>query len=65
MQLTEWPSFAANDDTMLQAGMVLTLEPSVDLPGGGMLVHEEDFLLTEEGPVLLTVAAPATIPVIA
>jgi Xaa-Pro dipeptidase len=65
MQLTEWPSFAANDDTMLQAGMVLTLEPSVDLPGGGMLVHEEDFLLTDNGPVLLTVAAPTTIPVIA
>lgn len=65
MQLTEWPSFAANDDTVLQAGMVLTLEPSVGLPGGRMLVHEEDFLLTEEGPVLLTTAAPATIPVIA
>ena len=65
MQLTEWPSFAADDDTVLQAGMVLTLEPSVGLPGGRMLVHEEDILLTEEGPVLLTTAAPATIPVIA
>jgi Xaa-Pro dipeptidase len=64
MQLTEWPSFAANDDTVLQPGMVLTLEPSADLPGGKMLVHEEDFLLTPDGPVLLTTPAPAAIPVI-
>lgn len=64
MQLTEWPSFAAHDDTLLQPGMVLTLEPSVGLPGGAMMVHEENFLLTADGPVLLTAPAPATLAVI-
>lgn len=64
MQLTEWPSFAAHDDTVLQPGMVLTLEPSVGLPDGAMMVHEEDFLLTGGGPVLLTSPGPATLPVI-
>lgn len=64
MQLTEWPSIAANDRTELQAGMVLTIEPSVNLPGGRILVHEENFLLTPDGPKLLTLPGPASMPVV-
>ena len=31
LSLTEWPSLAAHDDTVLREGMVLTLEPGADL----------------------------------
>jgi Xaa-Pro dipeptidase len=64
MQLTEWPSIMATDETTVQAGMVLTLEPSVDLGGGRMMVHEENLVVTESGPVLLTRPAPSSLPVI-
>ncbi len=64
MQLTEWPSIMATDETPVQAGMVLTLEPSVDLGGGRMMVHEENLVLTEDGPVLLTRPAPKSLPLI-
>jgi Xaa-Pro dipeptidase len=37
----------ATDETTVQAGMVLTLEPSVDLGGGRMMVHEENLVVTE------------------
>jgi Xaa-Pro dipeptidase len=65
MQLTEWPSIMATDQTILQPGMVLTLEPSVDLGNGRMMVHEENLVLTTDGPVLLTRPAPKSLPVIA
>lgn len=65
MQLTEWPSITAKDETVLQPGMVLTLEPSVELEGGRMMVHEENLVLTPDGPVFLTRPAPKTLPVIA
>lgn len=64
MQLTEWPSITPMDETVLQPGMVLTLEPSVTLACGRMMVHEENLVLTHDGPVLLTSAAPETLPVI-
>jgi len=64
MQLTEWPSITPKDETILQPGMVLTLEPSVDLGGGRMMVHEENLVVTADGAVLLTRAAPASLPVI-
>jgi Xaa-Pro aminopeptidase len=65
MQLTEWPSITSTDETVLRPGMVLTLEPSVEIEGGGMMVHEENLVLTPDGPVLLTRPAPKTLPVIA
>lgn len=64
MQLTEWPSIMATDETIVQPGMVLTLEPSVDLGGGRMMVHEENLVLAADGPVLLTRPVPKSLPVI-
>ncbi|KAG1715489.1 putative peptidase [Nymphon striatum] len=49
MQLTEGLSFMAADHTVLEAGMVITLEPGVMMPGGGMMVHEDDFVVRDEG----------------
>lgn len=64
MQLTEWPSISANDHTPLEAGMVMTLEPSFEFAPGRMLVHEENILITDGAPVLLTTRAAQEMPII-
>ena len=46
MSLTEWPSLIPTDHTVLQSGMVLTLEPGIAV-GGKILVHEENIVITE------------------
>ena len=64
MQLTEQPSIAAFDETVLQPNMVLTLEPSLSYGDGLMMVHEENIVIAEEGAELLTQRAPSVLPVI-
>ncbi len=58
MQLTEWPSLIPADGTVLAEGMVLTLEPGIDVGGGKMLVHEENIALTGDGAMFLSDPAP-------
>lgn len=60
--LTEWPSFTPLDQTELREGMVLTLEPGVEIAPGRILVHEENILLRAKGPELLSRRAPAEMP---
>lgn len=60
--LTEWPSFTPKDDTVLRAGMVLTLEPGIDLGHGRMMVHEEDIVLREDGVEFLSTPASPELP---
>lgn len=55
MQLTEWPSLMPADHTVLEPGMVLTLEPGIELARGRMLVHEENIVITAEGPQWLSI----------
>ncbi len=62
MQLTEWPSFIAGDHTVLEEGMVLTLEPGIEVAPGRILVHEEDILITSGAPEILSPVAPAHLP---
>ncbi len=62
MQLTEWPSHTNTDETILVPGMVLTLEPSLDMKPGQGMVHEENFVLRENGPQLLSRRAPEQLP---
>lgn len=57
MQLTEWPSIIAADRTVLEVGMVLTLEPSVETVDGRIMVHEENIAITENGAVFLNTPA--------
>ena len=64
MQLTEQPSHAAFDHTLLQENMVLTIEPSLSYGDGLMMVHEENIVVGPAGATLLTVRAPAELPVI-
>lgn len=63
--LTECPSLSPADGTVLRAGMMLTLEPCVELVPGRIMVHGENLLLREDGPVLLSARAPAELPEIA
>jgi Xaa-Pro aminopeptidase len=62
MQLTEWPSFVAGDHTVLEQGMVLTLEPGIETVSGRILVHEEDILITSTGAEFLSPQAAAELP---
>ena len=64
MQLTEWPSHAAFDTTVLEENMVLTLEPSLSYGAGRMMVHEENILVGKGRAQLLTTRAAAELPVI-
>ena len=64
MQLTEHPSHAAFDKTVLEAGMVLTLEPGFEFAPGKMMVHEENLVIREDGPEMLSVRAQRDITVI-
>lgn len=53
-QLTEYPSIAAHDHTPLQEGMVMTLEPSLMIDNTRMMVVEENILITDGAPEILT-----------
>ena len=64
IQLTEWPSLAAWDETIIRENMVLTLEPSIDVDGGGIMVTEENILITDASPILLSTRAPKELPVL-
>ena len=60
--LTECPSFTAHDTTVLRAGMVLTLEPGVEIAPGVIQVHEENIVLRADGAELLSARAPEALP---
>ena len=64
IQLTEPPSHIGWDDTVLTENMVLTLEPSLSLSGGKMMVHEENIVLTAAGATLLSKRAAPQLPII-
>lgn len=64
MQLTEWPSMMPGDETVLAPNMVVTLEPSCSYGDGLMMVHEENILITDGAPELLSRRAPPELPVI-
>ena len=56
MSLTEWPSLIASDHTVIEEGMVLTLEPGLET-SGGIIVHEENIVITATGATFLSPAA--------
>jgi len=64
-QLTEQPSHAAFDNTVLEENMVLTIEPSLSYGNGLMMVHEENIVVRAAGgATLLTTRAAAELPII-
>jgi Xaa-Pro aminopeptidase len=58
LQLTEPPSNMPDDGTVIEAGMVLTIEPGMEYAPGKMIVHEENVEITPDGAKLLTKRAP-------
>jgi Xaa-Pro aminopeptidase len=56
--LTEPPSNKPGDHTVLEPGMVLTIEPSALYGRGKILVHEENIVITRDGAELLSRRAP-------
>lgn len=56
--MTEFPSNKPIDKTPLRPGMVLTIEPSAGYGAGKILVHEENLVVTDGAPRLLTRRAP-------
>lgn len=64
MQLTEGLSLTAKDRTVLQPGMVITLEPEVETALGRIMVHEENIVITEGAPRVLSPLSEPDLPVI-
>jgi Xaa-Pro aminopeptidase len=76
MQLTEAPSLISFDDTVLKENMVITLEPSMGMgiatnvnvdTGNGIqkiMVHEENIVVRDGAPQLLSERAPESLPVL-
>jgi Xaa-Pro aminopeptidase len=64
MQLTEGLSLIPQDHTVLEPGMVITLEPGIETAPGKMLVHEEDIVITDGAPRFLSPRAPAEMVVL-
>ena len=62
LQLTETPSIIKWDKTVMQEGAVMTLEPSIAIEGGRMLVHEENIVIRDGTPELLTKRAAREMP---
>jgi Xaa-Pro dipeptidase len=65
LRLTEPPSIHPTDTTVLAPGMTITVEPSaefeVEMSTGTvrhMLIHEENLVVMDDGPVLLSERAP-------
>ena len=63
MSLTEWPSLIPDDHTVLEQGMVLSLEPGITL-NDRIIVHEENIEITETGARYLSSKAKKDLPVI-
>ncbi len=63
MSLTEWPSLIPDDHTVLEQGMVLSLEPGITL-NDKIIVHEENIEITETGARYLSSKAKKDLPVI-
>ena len=63
MSLTEWPSLVPDDHTVLEKGMVLSLEPGITIKDK-IIVHEENIEITETGARYLSPKADKDLTII-
>jgi Xaa-Pro aminopeptidase len=54
MEVHENPRLSMRDETVLEPGMVVTVEPGIYLPGFGGVRIEDDIVITEDGIHVLT-----------
>ncbi len=54
LDIHELPRLSSNDQTILQPGMVVTIEPGIYVPGVGGVRIEDTILVTEKGCQILT-----------
>jgi len=64
LQMTEPPSIMPTDNTIIESGMVITIEPCFEYAPNLMLVHEENILITNNGYERLTSRTPKNMPII-
>jgi len=62
MSLTEWPSLIPTDNTVLVSGMVITLEPGIEISPGVALVAEENIVIRDDGAEWLSTPAKPKMP---
>jgi Xaa-Pro dipeptidase len=56
LELDEWPPLQSGTTAVLEAGMVLAIEPKLIYEGRGAIGLEDTYLLTESGLVPLTIS---------
>lgn len=61
-EVHEEPYLKSEDDTLLEPGMVLTVEPGIYIPGWGGMRIEDMVLVTERGCKVLSRRAPKELP---
>ncbi|MCV0425642.1 MAG: Xaa-Pro peptidase family protein [Roseibium sp.] len=61
---TEWPSVMKTDKTIIRPGMVLAIEPGFEFAPGKIMLHEENIVVREDGPQLISRRAAPELPVI-
>lgn len=54
LEIHEAPRFASNQEGLVKAGMVVTVEPGIYLPGWGGIRIEDDILVTRTGHEVLS-----------